>query len=133
MRIIPHAYRGRRSPEPVVEFQQVPGEAWFPLPPMDLSFFITDGGYDWGFRGRSGAGPDQLALAILASRLEPEDALELFQSFAAQAIVRLADEWEMAGVVVDAFLMAQGAFAVAQIRHGAAGMLFLQAASLGVH
>ena len=104
MRPKPVKYRGIRSTadamEAVVEFQQVEGGGWFPLAPrLDIANHSPTG-LEWGYRG---SGPSQLAIAILATRIEdPDEVLQLAYVFKDQVISALSrDTWVLDGEHVD--------------------------------
>lgn len=96
----PVKYRGTRTQTmTIVEFQQVEGECWFALDPrLDLANHSPTG-LEWGYRG---SGPAQLAIAILATRLDPEEALQYYQTFKDLTVAALGGEtWELDGDLVD--------------------------------
>ncbi len=94
MRIKPVAYRGSAGDgKPVVEFQQVEGEAWFQfrIPPPDLAEGLREG---QAFRYR-------LAQEILASRFEPEEVEQLYRAYAQKVVAHLVWPWCLTGAQVD--------------------------------
>lgn len=100
MRPKPVCYRGRRGGgSNIVEFQQVEGGRWFALDPrLDLANHSPTG-LEWGYRG---SGPAQLALAILATRIEGDEALQYYQTFKDMTVAAFgADTWELDGDLVD--------------------------------
>lgn len=64
---------------------------------------ITDRGFDWAHEG---AAPAQLALALLADHLgDDAAALRLHEAFMRGVVAYFADDWEMTGADIDAYLV----------------------------
>lgn len=70
-----------------------------PLDPRyDIKQF-TDGDYEWSYEG---AGPAQLALAMLADHLgDGEKALRLSDAFMREVVANFDNEWEMTSADID--------------------------------
>lgn len=87
-------YTGDRTLDGIVV--QVDGK---PLDPRyDIKQF-TDGDFEWSYEG---AGPLQLALAILADHLDDsQKALRYAEAFMREVVANFDNEWEMTGADVD--------------------------------
>lgn len=67
----------------------------------DLKRF-TNGGFEWTYEG---AGPAQLALALLADHLGDDGrALELYAPFMREVIANLENDWELTSQEIDQVL-----------------------------
>lgn len=92
-------YRGTRSIDGIAV--TVDGA---PLPErIDLKRY-TDRGFEWTYEG---AAPAQLALALLADRLDDDArALALCEPFMRAVVANFDNDWEMTGADIDAALRA---------------------------
>jgi len=90
-------YRGGRSLDGAVV--TVDGK---PLDPRyDLKQFSTTG-FEWTYEG---AGPAQLAIALLADHLgDDRRALALYERFMRHIVAELDNSWELTGADIDAAL-----------------------------
>src|SRR5712664_3074177 len=72
------------------------------LPPrLDLRTF-SKAGFEWTYEG---AGPAQLALALLADHLgDDAEALALYEPFMRQVVADLDNSWELTSADIDAAL-----------------------------
>ena len=96
MRVKPIQYRGARQPDGSlnVEFQQVEGGPWLKLLPRFDLRTPDEGNPEWAFPG----GPEQLALAICASRMNDFSAQLTYQVLSGWVSANLASEaWELTG------------------------------------
>jgi hypothetical protein len=77
-----------------------------PLPPrLDLRK-LSPAGFEWTYEG---AGPLQLALAILADHFgDDEVALRHYERFMREVVAFLPNEWEMTSADIDAAIGAAG-------------------------
>ena len=90
-------YRGGRSLEGAVV--TVDGR---PLPPRFDLKRLSPAGFEWTYEG---AGPAQLALALLADHLgEDAQALQLHEGFMRQLVAELDNSWELTSADIDAAL-----------------------------
>lgn len=73
--------------------------------PLDMRLDLkklSPAGFEWTYEG---AGPAQLALALLADHLGDGDrAVELHDGFMRSVVANLANDWEMTGADIDAAL-----------------------------
>lgn len=71
--------------------------------PLDEHYALrkfTSGGFEWTYEG---AGPKQLALALLADHLgDNQAALDLCESFMRAVVANLENDWELTGQDIDA-------------------------------
>ena len=75
-----------------------------PLPPRFDLKRLSPAGFEWTYEG---AGPAQLALALLADHLgDDRRALELYPSFMHAVIADLDNSWELTSADIDAALAA---------------------------
>ena len=90
-------YRGGRSLDGAVV--TVDGK---PLPPRYDLRRLCSTGFEWTYRG---AGPAQLALALLADHLGDDDrALALYDAFMKRVVAELDNSWELTSAEIDAAL-----------------------------
>jgi hypothetical protein len=90
-------YRGGRSLEGAVV--TVDGK---PLPPRYDLKRLSATGFEWTYEG---AGPAQLALAILADHLgDDRRALVLYEAFMRRVVAELDNSWELTSNDIDAAL-----------------------------
>ena len=89
----PIRYRARRLPDgpPAVEFQQAPGDRWFPLAPVALKI-----PFGWGPEAE-GDEVRHLAGALLVSRVSLGQSSELIEDFAVLVARMPPQGWEMDG------------------------------------
>ena len=94
-------YRGGRSLDGAIV--TVDGR---PLPPRyDLRRLSTTG-FEWTYEG---AGPAQLALALLADHLgDDAKALALYEPFMKRVVAELDNSWELTSAEIDAALAEPG-------------------------
>src|SRR6202140_2229895 len=94
-------YRGGRSPPGA--FGTVDGE---PLAPRYDLRRLSATGFEWTYEG---AGPAQLALALLADHLgDDARALQLHEPFMRHLVAELDNSWELTGADIDAALAELG-------------------------
>jgi hypothetical protein len=92
-------YRGGRSLDGAVV--TVDGK---PLPPRYDLKRLSATGFEWTYEG---AGPAQLALALLADHLaDDKKALALYEPFMRRVVAELDNSWELASADIDAALTA---------------------------
>lgn len=90
-------YRGGRSLEGAIV--TVDGERLDPR--YDLKR-LSATGFEWTYEG---AGPAQLALALLADHLgEPAEAVRLYPAFMRAVVAELDNSWELTSADIDAAL-----------------------------
>jgi hypothetical protein len=88
-------YYGRRDPEAgcVVTYRRAGADVVTPLPVRSDLYDDSPTSFDWG---HNGAGPAQLALALLADHLgDDQRALRLHQDFKRHVVSALRDEWAL--------------------------------------
>ena len=92
-------YRGMRTIDGIV----VTADG-APLPERTDLKRYTDRGFEWTYEG---AAPAQLALALLADRLDDDArALALCEPFMRAAVANFGNDWEMTGADIDAAVRA---------------------------
>src|SRR5438132_6390362 len=90
-------YRGGRSLDGAVV--TVDGR---PLPPRYDLKRLSGTGFEWTYQG---AGPAQLALALLADHLgDDREALALYDKFMRAVVAELDNSWELSSADIDAAL-----------------------------
>jgi len=90
-------YRGGRSLDGAVV--TVDGK---PLPPRFDLKRLSSTGFEWTYEG---AGPAQLALALLADHLgDDSKALGLYEPFMRRVVAELDNSWELTSAEIDAAL-----------------------------
>jgi len=90
-------YRGGRSLDGAVV--TVDGR---PLPPRYDLRRLSSTGFEWTYQG---AGPAQLALALLADHLgDDNSALARYDAFMKQVVAELDNSWELTSADIDAAL-----------------------------
>ena len=90
-------YRGGRSLDGAVV--TVDGK---PLPPRHDLKRLSATGFEWTYEG---AGPAQLALALLADHLgDDAQALALYQAFMIRVVAELDNSWELNSADIEAAL-----------------------------
>jgi hypothetical protein len=90
-------YRGGRSLDGAIV--TVDGQ---PLPPRHDLRRLSSAGFEWTYEG---AGPAQLALALLADHFgDDEKALALYQPFVREVVAELDNSWELSSADIDAAL-----------------------------
>src|SRR5436190_15685640 len=73
-----------------------------PLPPRHDLQRLSPAGFEWTYEG---AGPAQLALALLADHLGDDDAaLRLYDAFMRAVVAELDNSWELNSADIDAAL-----------------------------
>ena len=73
-----------------------------PLPPRYDLKKLSRTGFEWTYEG---AGPAQLALALLADHLgDDQRALRLYEGFMREVVAYLANSWRLSSVDIDAAL-----------------------------
>jgi hypothetical protein len=94
-------YRGGRSLDGAVV--TVDGN---PLPPRYDLKRLSSTGFEWTYEG---AGPAQLALALLSNHLgDDARALRLYQPFMQRVVAELDNSWELTSTDIDAVLAELG-------------------------
>ncbi len=94
-------YRGGRSLDGAVV--AVDGS---PLPPRYDLKRLSSTGFEWTYQG---AGPAQLALALLADHLADDNrALALYDAFMKRVVAELDNSWELTSADIDATLAELG-------------------------
>jgi len=89
-------YRGGRSDGAVVTADGKP------LPPRYDLKRLSATGFEWTYEG---AGPAQLALALLADHLaDDRQALALYEPFMRRVVAELDNSWELTSAEIDAAL-----------------------------
>jgi len=95
------AYRGGRSLDGAV-VTVAEGSQTKPLDPRYDLRRLSATGFEWTYEG---AGPAQLALALLADHLgDDARALELYDPFMRGVVAELDNSWELTGGDIDAAL-----------------------------
>ena len=90
-------YRGGRSLDGAIV--TVDGK---PLAPRYDLRRLSSTGFEWTYRG---AGPAQLALALLADHLgDDKQALALYERFMERVVAELDNSWELSSADIDAAL-----------------------------
>jgi hypothetical protein len=73
-----------------------------PLPPRHDLKVLSKAGFEWTYEG---AGPAQLALALLADHLgDDRKALELYERFMREVVANLDNAWRLTSDDIDAAL-----------------------------
>jgi hypothetical protein len=73
-----------------------------PLPPRYDLRRLSPAGFEWTYEG---AGPAQLALALLADHLGDDTrALALYEAFMREVVAELDNSWELSSADIDAAL-----------------------------
>lgn len=94
-------YRGGRSLDGAI-VTVAEGEQTRRLDPRYDLARLSPTGFEWTYEG---AGPAQLALALLADHLgDPEAALRLYQPFMRAVVAELDNSWELSSADIDAAL-----------------------------
>lgn len=94
-------YRGGRSLDGAI-VTVADGEATRRLDPRYDLKRLSPTGFEWTYEG---AGPAQLALALLADHLgEPAEALRLYEPFMRAVVADLDNSWELTAEDIDAAL-----------------------------
>src|SRR5436853_1707219 len=94
-------YRGGRSLDGAV-VTVAEGEQIRPLDPRFDLKRLSGTGFEWTYEG---AGPAQLALALLADHLgDDAEALRLYGRFMRQLVAELDNSWELTAADIDAAL-----------------------------
>ena len=96
-------YRGGRSLDGAVVTVAEGSRTWRLDPRYDLKR-LTSTGFEWTY---AGAGPAQLALALLADHLgDDARALALYRNFMRAVVAELDNSWELSGDEIDVALAA---------------------------
>lgn len=72
-----------------------------PLPPRFDLRALSKTGFEWTYEG---AGPAQLALALLADHLDDRAALAQYEDFMRDVVAHLANAWRLTSGDIDAAL-----------------------------
>jgi Family of unknown function (DUF6166) len=99
-------YVGQRTDQGCVVYCVVPGLRQEEVPLRNDLRNHSPCGINWGY---GGSGPAQLALALLAHYTRDDDlALRLHQRFKRAFVSRWGDHWELPGLFIEAWLLAEG-------------------------